>query len=139
VAFEGLRLKFRVDRIDEIEGQPCIIDYKTGKVNAENWLSDRMDEPQLPLYACVIEPTPQAIAFAQIRKDKMAWKGMGTLPLPGITPLENSSWDDQIKAWRQQFALIAQEYKTGHASVTPKNNHQTCTYCDMQPFCRVND
>jgi ATP-dependent helicase/nuclease subunit B len=139
VTFEGLQLTFRVDRIDEIEGQPCLIDYKTGKVNAQKWLEDRMDEPQLPLYACVIEPTPQAIAFAQIRKDKMAWKGMGSLPLPGITPIETSSWNEQIMTWRAQFALIADEYKRGHAAVTPKNNHQTCTYCDMQPFCRIND
>jgi probable DNA repair protein len=136
---EGLTLHLRVDRIDEMQGATCIIDYKTGEVDPKGWSEDRMDDPQLPLYASVIHPAPQALVFAQIRKDAMGWKGLGTLDLPGIRQVESQDWANQLLSWKNAFAQLAQEYKQGHAAVLPKRGSQTCLHCDLQAFCRIND
>src|SRR5690554_341004 len=50
IVFSGLQLKLRIDRIDQLEsGDLLLIDYKTGSPKMKSWLSERPDEPQLPL------------------------------------------------------------------------------------------
>jgi len=44
-----LHLNLRIDRVDETEGGELVIDYKTGRVATSDWLSERPDDPQLPL------------------------------------------------------------------------------------------
>lgn len=123
VSLEGLSMTLRIDRIDRINGKLCIIDYKTSEVTPKSWLAPRMDEPQLPLYACVHKPEPQSIAFAQIRKNDMALKFLDELDIEG---------------WKQAFSELATEFKQGHAAVLPKRGSTTCTYCELQSFCRIN-
>ena len=97
-----LRLNIRVDRIDLtlIDGEPdggeIILDYKTGPAKPADWLGERPDAPQLPLYAIVSEfPRLAAVAFANIRAGRdMDLNGYesskGTLPraakLEGLQP-----------------------------------------------------
>lgn len=138
VTFEGLRMKVRIDRIDNVQGQICIIDYKTGKLDAYDWDHPRLDYPQLPFYACSTELDPQAIVFAQIRKDKMGWKGLGTWDVQGVTVVEPEQWSEQIAQWKMALKDLADEYKLGHAEPTPKRGSVTCQHCDLQPFCRIN-
>lgn len=139
VELEGLKMRLRMDRLDTVQGQTCIIDYKTGRVDPKGWMEPRLDEPQLPLYACVSDPEPKALIFAQIRKDKMGWKGLGSFHFDGITQIEPQEWSEQIANWKNSFAVLANEYKRGEASVTPKRGTSTCQYCDCQSFCRIND
>jgi len=68
VTFEGLPLRFRVDRLDRVEtadgDRYLILDYKTGRdVKPGGWQADRLHEPQLPLYA-----SPEAIAALDIER-----------------------------------------------------------------------
>lgn len=123
VNIEGLSLKLRIDRIDQIGDKICIIDYKTGEVNPRDWEPPRMDEPQLPLYACILQPEPQALAFAQIRKNDLDWV---------------YSEDLDMQGWREAFKELADEFKSGYAAVLPKKGSATCAHCDLQSFCRVN-
>jgi len=48
-----LHLNLRIDRVDETAGGELVIDYKTGRAATNDWLSERPDAPQLPLYAVV--------------------------------------------------------------------------------------
>ncbi len=50
-AIGPLTLSLRVDRIDLTPAGTLILDYKTGAATPADWLSDRPDAPQLPLYA----------------------------------------------------------------------------------------
>ena len=48
----GLRLRLKIDRIDQLEdGGQLLIDYKTGMTSIQDWLTERLRQPQLPLYA----------------------------------------------------------------------------------------
>ncbi len=72
-----LHLNLRVDRVDETEGGELVIDYKTGRASTNDWLSERPDAPQLPLYAVMSDATRLGgVAFARLRVGKeMGWKG----------------------------------------------------------------
>lgn len=124
VTWEGLTMHLRVDRIDKVDNQLQIIDYKTGEVKIKSWEDERMDEPQLPLYACVNQPEPQAIYFAQIRKDDMGFKGVET--------------SDKLAEWKHAFTVLANEFKQGYAAVLPKRGSATCNHCDFHSICRIN-
>ena len=63
VSIGPLTLDLRVDRIDRTPAGTLILDYKTGTANPADWLSDRPDAPQLPLYAVVSDPTPGRCRF----------------------------------------------------------------------------
>ncbi len=66
IEVNGLTIKLRADRIDELEsGQRMIIDYKTGKNNEiKHWFDTRIDEPQLPLY-CLSLSNTTSISYAK--------------------------------------------------------------------------
>lgn len=51
-----------VDRVDQLEdGRRIIIDYKTGAaIDTKNWASERLSEPQLPIYAALASSEPVA-------------------------------------------------------------------------------
>jgi ATP-dependent helicase/nuclease subunit B len=72
-----LHLSLRVDRVDETRGGELLIDYKTGRVSTSDWLSERPDAPQLPLYAVMSDATRLGgVAFARLRVGKdMGLKG----------------------------------------------------------------
>ena len=63
-----LRLSVRMDRVDEVEGGEVLIDYKTGDASPNDWLTERPDAPQLPLYAILSEADRlQGVAFGLVR------------------------------------------------------------------------
>jgi ATP-dependent helicase/nuclease subunit B len=143
-----LHLNVRVDRVDLAEdkdGEPAgeiILDYKTGSASPKDWLGDRPDAPQLPLYA-VVSNTPQlaALAFANVRpgnlKDMTGYEAQpGTLPKGA--KLNAPSLAAQVDEWREVLTSLANEFHAGNASVSPKHYPQTCEYCDQRLLCRLN-
>ena len=74
-----LRLDVRMDRIDKVEGGEVLIDYKTGAAEPKEWLTERPDAPQLPLYAIVPRDEPlQGVAFGLVRPGNLrGMKGFG--------------------------------------------------------------
>ncbi|NOR72331.1 MAG: hypothetical protein GQ467_00445, partial [Mariprofundaceae bacterium] len=73
-------ITIKADRMDrDGEGHRILIDYKTGaKQSPAKWLGERMEEPQLPIYAVAAELTEQdAVAFATLRSgDQMGFEGL---------------------------------------------------------------
>lgn len=142
----GLSIKMRVDRIDKsLDGQCFIIDYKTGYPSINDWLDERPNEPQLPLYA-TSDPTIRGIAFAQIRSNRMRFLGISQdfLDIPGIKPLEKFSnehieltWTRQLERWKNVLTQLAKDFMGGDARVEPKEEGVTCQKCNLQSLCRV--
>jgi ATP-dependent helicase/nuclease subunit B len=136
-----LHVSVRMDRVDQTAGGELVIDYKTGIADTKEWLSDRPDAPQLPLYAVVSDPERLGgVAFAQLRVGKeMGWKGFaardGVLLNP--KPLKAESFAAQVENWREILTKLAEQFAAGEASVQPKIYPKTCTYCGQRLLCRV--
>jgi probable DNA repair protein len=155
-----LRLDIRIDRVDNVEltqvskesddgNKPeevhsageIILDYKTGPARPTDWLGDRPDQPQLPLYAVVANRSNlAAIAFASVRPGKeMGLQGYQSRDgiLPKAAKLKAASLQDQIREWREILTELANDFYSGQASVSPKNYPETCAHCDQRLLCRL--
>lgn len=137
-----LRLSVRVDRIDIGESGDIIIDYKTGVAKPGEWLTDRPDAPQLPLYAVLSSNTAplEAVAFGQVRAGKdMGLEGFATSEAAGIKiPREHpTDLEEQIQQWRHVLTSLAEDFYNGDIRVRPKDFPSTCTYCAQRLLCRV--
>jgi ATP-dependent helicase/nuclease subunit B len=137
-----LRLDVRMDRIDKVEGGEVLIDYKTGAAEPKQWLTERPDAPQLPLYAIVPrEEQLQGVAFALVRPGNLG--GMkGFEASPGVLPstakmTEASTLEEQVDRWRQVLTELAWEFYRGDARVQPKNYPSTCAHCGQRVLCRL--
>jgi ATP-dependent helicase/nuclease subunit B len=138
-----LRLDVRMDRIDEVEGGEVLIDYKTGAADPKQWMTERPDAPQLPLYAIVSDAERlQGVAFALVRSGKLrGMKGFEARPdvLPSTAKMtEAATLEEQIDRWRQVLTSLAWEFYRGDARVQPKNYPSTCAHCGQRVLCRLN-
>jgi ATP-dependent helicase/nuclease subunit B len=135
-----LRLSLRVDRIDETVAGPLILDYKTGNATPSQWLSDRPDAPQLPLYAVISREPIAGVAFALLRAgNELCLKGFADSEDIFGTPAKMSlPLADQVERWRETLTSLAQDFFDGHAEVAPRSYPQTCAYCAHRILCRLN-
>lgn len=140
ISFSGLPLKLRIDRIDQLEQSDefILIDYKTGQPGIKSWQGERMDEPQLPLYAVTATNPVAAIAFAQINAKAMKWLGTGELQIQhtGIDA-GKINWPEQMDIWRQDLQQLAQAFIQGDARVDMKNATIAQYAEDLLPLNRL--
>jgi len=138
----------RIDRIDTLNAmEAMIIDYKTGLPNKINWLDERCDFPQLPLY-CLSDPdTVRSFALMYCHSHKITLQGISATPTPmkQLTPLTQlktshdlKNWSDLLNYWQTSLEKLALEFQQGVAIVKPKYGTNTCRLCDLQLFCRIN-
>lgn len=139
ISIGALRLKLRVDRVDDTAGGPLIIDYKSGRASYKDWAGDRPDAPQLPLYGVLTEGEHLGgLAFAKLR----AGKGMGLEGLAEDPDVLDSKpmampMREQVQQWRKVLESLAQEFALGAAAVNPKDYPHTCQYCSQRLLCRL--
>ncbi len=142
IEFAGLKLKLRIDRIDEFNnGDRLLIDYKTGNASAKAWQGERITEPQLPLYA-VTRTDITAISFAQINRKQQKWDGLGelhdySLDQQGIKPSDD--WPFQLQMWQEQLQKLASDFINGDARVDFKDINSENYAADLLPLTRLAD
>jgi ATP-dependent helicase/nuclease subunit B len=139
-----LRLDVRVDRVDETKGGDLVIDYKTGLVETNGWLSSRPDEPQLPLYAMVSEvDVLGGVAFGLVRAGKsMEMKAFvangDVLIQPKKAPkMDRESFAEQVEEWQRVLTKLAEDFYRGDTRVRPKDYPVTCKHCGQRLLCRL--
>jgi len=138
LAVAGLELNGRIDRMDKLEaGGHALIDYKTGKPTPNEWLGERPDDPQLPLYALNAKEDISAVAFAKLRTGEMRYMGFSDRDelIPSVKPAKD--WKALLAGWKKEIESLGAGFASGDARVDPKKLLQTCRYCDLQPLCRV--
>ena len=148
-----LQIRLKVDRIDQLDnGGRIVVDYKTGSnLHPEDFLSQPLIEPQLPIYA-VADPDFQAdgIVFAKLRRGECRFLGVvkekGLLgkvrefaAYPQSTELEITTWAELLVFWRQQIDQLAADFVAGDAVVHPYDPLKSCQYCDLIGICRISE
>lgn len=151
VEIEGIKVKMIVDRIDQLaDGRQVIIDYKTGAaVDTKNWAEQRITEPQLPIYAALVNEDVAAVVFAKVLLDKPAFAGVADEKdiLPGVQgigdekqkifdPAEFPDWIAVITHWRERLHAVAKEVKQGRAGVVFADE-KGLQYCEVLPLLRL--
>ena len=116
IHFGDLEISLKLDRIDSVNGNLVVIDYKSGEVTASHWDGDRPKDPQLPLYVLASEPHASGCAFAQVKAGKIKFTGVSASDLiPEVKPLE--TWDIQVAQWEHTIGVLAEEFTCGVAQV----------------------
>jgi len=150
VAHHGgnLRLSVKLDRVDrDADGRMLILDYKTsGRSSASDWLGERPNEPQLPLYAVIeaeVRSSPHAVAFARIRAGELGFEGLADddAGIEGIRTWRGKDdlpdkWDELVELWRDRLSRLAGEIVDGRNDVAPRDE-RACDYCDLKAVCRI--
>ena len=77
--FGNTTVNMRLDRVDRVNQQWFIIDYKSSVAKSNNWQAERLYDPQLPLYAIALQDKLVCgIAVAHVRPNESALKAIGT-------------------------------------------------------------
>lgn len=151
VEIEGIKVKMVVDRVDQLaDGRQVIIDYKTGAgLDTRNWAAQRITEPQLPIYAALVNDAVAAVVFAKVLLDKPAFAGVAEEKdiLPGVQgigddkqkifdPAEFPDWVAVVTHWRERLHAVAREVKSGQAGVMFADE-KNLQYCEVLPLLRL--
>jgi ATP-dependent helicase/nuclease subunit B len=134
-----LRLSVRVDRVDVTAGGELLIDYKTGAASPNDWLTERPDAPQLPLYAVLSETEVNGVAFGLVRPGKeMGLKGYaGADGILVKAARMKMPMEMQVEDWRRVLDGLAHAFHAGDARVAPKSYPMTCRHCAQRELCRL--
>ncbi|MFT4048175.1 MAG: PD-(D/E)XK nuclease family protein, partial [Solimonas sp.] len=148
VAFEGLQLRLRPDRVDvDAQGRRIVLDYKTGARKPVPWADGRPEDPQLLLYA-LTEGEVGALAFARLAAGDVGLQGIACEDgfAPGIVSYaaeratrDAESWAALHGRWRGELATLAAEIRRGWAAVAPKHPRQSCRDCGLHALCRIRE
>ena len=137
------QLQFKV-RIDRIDNNNFIIDYKTGHKNSiRDWFGDRLKNIQLPLYCSYAEQDIKGIAYAEVRSQKMVFKGLiNTNEKTNLFSAVKASpipWKELLQRWKVQLHHLAMDFSLGKADVDPINPKTTCNICHLHSLCRIRE
>ena len=139
----GLTLKLRADRIDSLEdGRQIVIDYKSGRPFTPDWESERLGEPQLPLYTLSNNRQTAGALLAFINGRETRFSGL--VEEKGLAPGNQSltfkgDWDALLAQWKTSLHALAAEIMQGHAAVDPVDPVRSCRYCGLQSLCRIDE
>jgi probable DNA repair protein len=134
----GLTFNLRVDRLDQLpDGRQVLVDYKSGEADVKDWWGERPGDPQIPLYAQVLDPAPGALTYALLSAEGCQFAGVSSTPvaLAGLDPVQD--WPAQLAAWRRVIERLGREFAAGHAAVDPLRT--ACTTCHLHAFCRIDE
>lgn len=151
--FAGLRLRGRIDRVDEVEGAGAVlIDYKTGsRADRNGWLPPRPSEPQMPAYAAAGDY--RAVAYGHVKPGGCRFTGVAESgeTLPGVRGLADDRWIEKadgtedwqgvVGLWKDTVTALAGDFLGGAAEIDPSpgpgSGDSPCRNCDVKPLCRI--
>lgn len=123
-------IRVRIDRVDSLpDGRFLLIDYKSSQGKRRpvlQWLEPRVQEPQLPLYAVLLDPVGDdavgGIAVGVVRAFDCGFDGIsdepGDIPKGMTRPgqrMPYPDWSALMAHWRQQAESLRDEILAGWA------------------------
>lgn len=121
----SLRLD-RADRVDTPEGpRILLLDYKTGsQAKTGGWQADRLQEPQLPLYALLAPaalgiPAVDGIAFAHLKDGHPALSAQTRWAKKLIedSPIDGHDWEQSLAQWSARLHEAVDGFCAGWAGL----------------------
>ncbi|MEZ7818732.1 MAG: PD-(D/E)XK nuclease family protein [Pseudomonadales bacterium] len=149
----GLTFSLQIDRVDEIDQQEVIIDYKSNKNTVKGALAEPISDPQLAAYA-LLSGKVAGVYFASIKDQEVSVDGIAdpsgnllaanskgfSIKNPDGTNLNskdsNVSWNDKVASWQLELTELAQDIALGKADVAPSKG--ACEHCHLTNLCRIN-
>lgn len=140
----GLSLRLRLDRVDEVHtpygARWMVIDYKTGReATPRGWRVERLEEPQLPLYASYAAtlaagiPQVDGICFAHLKDGHPALAAQTSWRKKLIEPEHadvDAEWQTRLSEWRLALDTAARGFLAGDAGVPVRIDHRS-PYADL--------
>ena len=149
--YAGLKLSFKIDRIDKLRQGLAVVDYKSGIAPKPVWDDERPSHPQLLLYADALtqdnkHQTVEALLYAQINIEELTYRGLSAAdsvyPKTALSEqkqlAEQFDWDSLMQHWQNALHKLAQEFMDGYLAVAPKSP-TSCQYCHLSAFCRIKE
>lgn len=134
----GTPFSLRIDRIDELDdGRRVLIDYKSGQAGPRRWYGERPYDPQIPLYATVMEQSPAALAYGMLNAAGCRFEGVSSTPvaIEGLEAVDD--WPRLLGEWRTVIERLASEFACGRAEVDPQPG--ACSTCHLHSLCRIDE
>ena len=137
----GLTFALRVDRIDKVNNQAVVLDYKSSSKSASGATKSPPTDLQLPIYSLLDEQIT-SVAYACIGDKEVKAVGIGEQALSeansGALQIKPTPrpWAEQRQQWQLALTDLAQALRDGDATVTPRKG--ACRYCHLQGLCRIN-
>lgn len=147
-----LKLRVQIDRIDQLnDGSHMILDYKTSaSLSIQSWVNAPLEQPQLPFYSLAFQDKCTAISYAQIRADKIQFKGLcaenhpnpigeitGIIPIHQVkTDVIPKDWEEMQIHWQTELTQLAENFYHGDATIKPIHDKKTCQQCELNNLCR---
>ena len=138
IDLDGVTIRLRIDRLDQLaNGREVVIDYKSTAPSSKTWERDRLEEPQLPLYAVARSESAKGVVFAQLKVGEVKFQGLaeGSTGMGNSVKAPSQAWEVQLNKWREQLTGFAHELRTGYAAVSPTDD--ACKYCELPSLCRI--
>ena len=149
--FGGVLVTLRPDRVDRLaDGSVFVLDYKSSLHGTAEWLGERPEDPQLPVYALALRQAGEEVGglgFGVLSREGVRLSGLGREPGlgPGVRSIDKASrqfeaksWTAVLNEWERIIASLGRAFAEGRAAVDPKSGLSTCRYCEQQPLCRYN-
>lgn len=142
--FAGIKFKYIIDRLDMTDdGATFIVDYKTGMINRNDWLGERISRPQMPLYAVALDREKRkpvsGIAYAKVDQQQPEFVELAEANVfrsNSTSKRYAELWQENRQQWESIFTDLAEQFLAGDAQVNPIDEN-TCAYCDLHAVCRV--
>ena len=138
ITLAGIQFKIIIDRVDEVDGQAVILDYKTGKASINSLLNTPLEAPQLAVYLLAIKQGISGIGYALLHSDEgvkisaiveheevLLSKSRSIQVFAKMAEKEGgdyfeTTWPDFLDHLKQQVLELAQQIQQGQAQMTFK-------------------
>ncbi|MCY4538757.1 MAG: PD-(D/E)XK nuclease family protein [Chloroflexi bacterium] len=136
---EKLRLRGKIDRIDVVDDQLILLDYKTGATRIDRSEMEAGRDLQMMLYVLALQAEHAAMTDPPQIKTSMFWH-LRDLKISGAIDLDSEEDNKAIAAARAQVADNVRAGRDGSfpARPTKLDDGKCVRYCEYARLCRVN-